>query len=114
VRGCGQELDLHGHHSAACHTHGSASVGGERTHHHNEVIDYVAGQLKRAGFPCTSKDSDIPQHPSAQIDRAQHEHVDLHIPGFAGSVLGHRTFIDVVRAHPYNKHGTVLATRSEP
>ena len=72
VRVCWHELDLHGHHCAAC----SASVGGERTHHHNDVVDYVAGQLKRAGFPCTSKDSDIPQHPSPQIGGAQYERGD--------------------------------------
>ena len=52
------------------------------------VVDYLAGQLKRAGFPGTSKEADIPQHPSGRIDGAQHERGDIYIPGFDGSVLG--------------------------
>jgi hypothetical protein len=40
----------------------------------DKVVDYLAGQLKRAVFPCTSKEADIqvPQHPGARIDGAQH------------------------------------------
>jgi hypothetical protein len=56
VRGCGLELDAQGHHRAAC----SAAMGGERTQHHHEVVHYLAGQLRQAGFPCTDKDGDIP------------------------------------------------------
>jgi hypothetical protein len=36
VRGCGQELDLHGHHRAAC----SASVGGRCTRFHDDIVEY--------------------------------------------------------------------------
>ena len=97
VHACGQELDLHCHHRAAC------STGGRRTRFHDVVVDYLAGQLKRAGFPCTSKEADIPQHPSARIDGAQHERGDIYIPGFDGSVLGSQTIIDVVRTHAHNK-----------
>ena len=99
MRACGQELDFHGHHRAAC----SDSVGGRCTRFHDEVVDYLAGQLKCAGFPCTSKEADIPQHPSARIDGAQHERGDIYIPGFDGSVLGSQTIIDVVRTHAHNK-----------
>jgi hypothetical protein len=106
VRACGQELDLHGHHRAAC----SASVAGRRMRFHDDVVDYLAGQLKRAGFPCTSKEADIPQHPSVRIAGAQHERGDLYIPGFDGSVLGRRTIIDVVRTHTHTKQGEVCAT----
>ena len=70
----------------------------------------MAGQLKCAGFPCTSKEADIPQHPSARIDGAQHERGDIYIPGFDGSVLGSQTIIDVVRTHAHNKQGEVSAT----
>ena len=110
VRGCGQELDARGHHRAAC----SAALGGERTQHHHEVVHYLAGQLRRAGFPCTDKDGDIPQHPSAQIGGPQHQHVDIYVPGFLGSALGHRTVIDVVRAHSYNRLGELRATIGVP
>jgi hypothetical protein len=57
LRACGQELDRHGHHRVAC----SVSVAGRRTRFHDEVVDYLAGQL-------TSKEADIPQYPSAWID----------------------------------------------
>jgi hypothetical protein len=40
------------------------------TQHHHEVVHYLAGQLRQAGSPCTDKDDDIPQHPSAQIGGA--------------------------------------------
>jgi hypothetical protein len=53
VRGCCQELDLHGHHRVVC----SSSVDGRRTRLHDDNVDYLAGYLKRAGFPCTSKES---------------------------------------------------------
>ena len=74
----------------------------------------MAGQLRRAGFPCTDKDGDIPQHPSAQIGGAQHQHGDIFVPGFPGSALGHRTVIDIVRAHSYTKLGNLRATIGEP
>ena len=69
---------------------------------HHDVVDYLAGQLKRAGFPCTSAEADIPQHHSVCINGAQHERGDIYTPGFDGSVLGRRTIINVVRTHTQN------------
>ena len=110
MRGCGLELDARGHHRAAC----LAALRGERTQHHHEVVHYLAGQLRWAGFPCTDRDDDIPQHSSAQIGGPQHQHGDIYVPGFPGSALGHRTVIDVVRAHSYTKLGDLRATIGEP
>ena len=80
VRGCGLELDARGHHRAAC----SVALGGERTSGSASPRGgaLLVGPARRAGFPCTDRDVDIPQHPSAQIGGAQHQHSDIYVdPG---------------------------------